>query len=258
MVRVTEKARLKRLRKHMSMVFQDPYSSLNPRMSVLEIVGEPFITHGIARNHRQLEERVAPLLRSVRLDPQYMTRYPHAFSGGQRQRIAIARALALRPRFIVADEPVSALDVSVQAQILTLLEELQEEFQLAYLFIAHNLAVVKHISGRVAVMYMGRLVELAETEELFFHPLHPYTEALLSAVPNPDPDRRGKASVPMGSIGDPTTPPNGCLFHPRCRYAKNQCRMDPPELRDLRGGNGRAHHVACHFAERLALRGMED
>ena len=257
-MRNLDKDELKKVRKNMAMIFQDPYSSLNPRMTILEIVGEPFIIHKVVRKRRELEERVAELLRMVRLDPEYMRRYPHAFSGGQRQRIAIARALALRPKFIVADEPVSALDVSVQAQILNLLGELQDKFNLTYLFIAHNLAVIEYVSNRVAVMYVGKMVELADTEELFSSPKHPYTEALLSAVPKPDPKYKKKRIILKGDIADPANPPSGCYFHPRCKYAQDICKEKEPPLVNITGEEEHPHYVACHFAGKLELIGIKD
>lgn len=238
--------------RNMQMIFQDPYSSLNPRKTLKQIVGEPLIAHQVAGG-KELEDRVAHLLTVVGLRPEYLSRYPHAFSGGQRQRIGIARALALNPKFIVCDEPVSALDVSVQAQILNLLQDLQDEFQLTYLFIAHNLSVVKHISDRVAVMYVGKLVEVTETEELFMNPKHPYTEALISAVPKPDPLLRSKRIVLSGEVASPANPPPGCYFHPRCRYAREVCSKEEPLLRDL----GKAHWVSCHFVGELELAGLE-
>ena len=252
------KDELKEIRKNMAMVFQDPYSSLNPRMTILETVGEPFIIHKIVRKRKELEERVASLLKMVRLDTEYMRRYPHAFSGGQRQRVAIARALALQPKFIVADEPVSALDVSVQAQILNLLGELQDKFNLTYLFIAHNLAVVEYVSNRVAVMYVGKMVELADTEELFSNPRHPYTEALLSAVPKPDPKYKKRRIIPKGDIADPANPPSGCYFHPRCNYAQDICKEKEPPLVNITGDEEHPHYVACHFAGKLKLLGIKD
>jgi len=235
------------------MIFQDPQASLNPRMPVLEIVGECLRLNKVAKG-KEVEERVAYLLERVGLRAEYMHRYPHAFSGGERQRIGIARALALNPRLVVADEAVSALDVSVQAQTLNVLQELQDEFQLTFLFIAHDLSVVEHISDRVAVMYVGRLVELANTEELFYNPKHPYTEALMSAVPIPDPKqrKRGRRIRLEGEVADPANPPSGCYFHPRCRYATDRCQSETPALRDIGGG----HLAACHHAEELELKGV--
>jgi peptide/nickel transport system ATP-binding protein len=248
--RASEQA-LKGLRRHMQMIFQDPYSSLNPRMTVLDIIGEPLLVNGVT-NRKEREERVRELLVAVGLKPHFLRRYPHAFSGGQRQRIGIARALALRPKLIVADEPVSALDVSVQAQVLNLLQELQERFRLTYLFVAHDLSVVRHISDRVAVMYAGQIVELADVDRLFETPHHPYTEALLSAVPVPDPKRRSQHILLSGEVADPSDPPPGCRFHPRCRYAQARCREEVPGLRTI----GAGHLARCHFAETLALHGM--
>lgn len=244
---------LKRYRREIRMIFQDPYSSLNPRLPVLELVGEPLKVNNMARG-KELEERVADLLRKVGLRPEYMRRYPHAFSGGERQRIGIARALALNPRLVVCDEAVSALDVSVRAQTINLLQDLQAEFNLTYVFVAHDLSVVEHISDRVAVMYVGKLVELATTEQLFARPRHPYTEALLSAVPKPDPRVRDKGvRIRLaGEVADPANPPSGCYFHPRCGYAQDRCKTEAPQLRDV--GNG--HLAACHFAEQLELRGV--
>jgi len=224
---------------------------LNPRMTLLQIVGEPLLVNKVARG-KELEDRVAELLRVVGMRPEYMRRYPHAFSGGQRQRIGVARALALNPQFIVADEPVSALDVSIQAQTLNLLQDLQEEFDLTYLFIAHDLSVIEHISDRVAVMYVGKLVEVAETEELFINPQHPYTEALMSAVPKPDPRLRSERIILAGEVADPANPPSGCYFHPRCRYAQERCRVEEPTLREISS----EHFVSCHRAEELELRGV--
>jgi peptide/nickel transport system ATP-binding protein len=240
---------LRRARLNMQMVFQDPYSSLNPRKTLRQIVGEPLTANNIARG-QDLEDRVARLLSVVGLRPEYMSRYPHAFSGGQRQRVCIARALALNPRFIVCDEPVSALDVSVQAQILNLLQDLQEQFGLTYLFIAHNLSVVKHISDRVVVMYVGKIVEHAPTETLFLDPAHPYTEALMSAVPKPDPLLRTERIILPGDVPNPVAPPSGCLFHPRCRYAIARCGQEEPGLREIETG----HWVACHLSGQLNLR----
>ena len=245
---------LRPFRSEIRMIFQDPFSSLNPRLPIIQIVGEPLKANRIASGS-ELEDRVASLLRRVGLRPEYMQRYPHAFSGGERQRIGIARALALTPKLIVADEAVSALDASVQAQILNLLQDLQEELNLTYLFIAHDLSVVEHISHRVAVMYVGKIVELASTEQLFTKPLHPYTEALLSAVPKPDPRLRNKGiRIRLeGEVADPGNPPSGCYFHPRCRYAQDRCRHEEPAVREI----GNDHWVACHFAEELELRGFE-
>ncbi|MCX6095431.1 MAG: dipeptide ABC transporter ATP-binding protein [Candidatus Bipolaricaulota bacterium] len=239
---------LKALRRDMQIIFQDPYSSLNPRMTVGSIVGEPLLVHGISRGSER-EDRVRELLGAVGLKPDHMKRYPHEFSGGQRQRIGIARALALDPQLIVADEPVSALDVSIQAQVLNLLEDLQGEFGLTYLFIAHDLSVVRHISDRVAVMYLGKIVELVETEQLFTNPRHPYTEALMSAVPVPDPDYKVERILLEGDVPSPVNPPSGCYFHPRCRYAKEICSQELPLYRDLGG----EHFVTCHFADALRL-----
>jgi len=243
---------LKPLRRHMQMIFQDPYSSLNPRMTVLDIIGEPLLVHGM-RSRRQREDRVRELMTQVGLRPQHLRRYPHAFSGGQRQRIGIARALALDPMFIVADEPVSALDVSVQAQVINLLQRLGTERGLTYLFIAHDLSVVRHIADRVAVMYCGKIMELAEVEALFDAPQHPYTEALLSAVPIADPKRKGRRIVSGGDVADPSNPPTGCTFHPRCQYCQNRCREEVPELRELADGR----LVSCHRAEELELGGLQ-
>lgn len=242
---------LKHVRRNLRMIFQDPYASLNPRMTLLEIVGAPLQAMGLAKG-KELEDRVAEMLTLVGLRPEYMRRYPHAFSGGQRQRIGLARCLAPKPRFVVADEPVSALDVSVQAQILNLLQDLQQELGLTYLFVAHDLSVVEHISDRVAVMYVGKLVELAETEELYFNPKHPYTEALMSAVPRPDPRPRQKRIVLTGEVANPADPPSGCYFHPRCRYAQDVCRIESPGL----GESSPGHFVSCHRVQELSLVGV--
>jgi peptide/nickel transport system ATP-binding protein len=242
---------LRLLRRQMQMIFQDPFSSLNPRMTLLDIVGEPLLVHGVGTSQERTD-RVVELLQLVGLRPEYMRRYPHAFSGGQRQRIGIARALALNPRLVVADEPVSALDVSVQAQILNLLLELQERLGLTYLFVAHDLSVVKHISARVAVMYVGRIVETAPTEELFAAPKHPYTEALLSAVPKPDPRLRSERIVLEGEVADPANTPPGCHFHPRCRYAQDICREKTPLQEEIAPN----HFVRCHRAAELTLAGV--
>jgi peptide/nickel transport system ATP-binding protein len=246
-----EYVQLRGMRKNMQMVFQDPNSSLNPRMTVLDLVGEPLWGHKVAFG-RELENRVRDLIQAVGLDVKHLKRYPHAFSGGQRQRIGIARAIATNPDFIVADEPVSALDVSVQAQILNLLQDLQRQFNLTFLFIAHDLSVVEHISDRVSVMYVGKMVELAETEELFINPLHPYTEALLSAVPKANPRVETNRIVLGGEVPNPADPPGGCYFHPRCPYAQEVCGADEPPLREIHDG----HYSACHFAGELALKGV--
>jgi len=250
-VHALDRAQVKKLRQNMQLIFQDPYSSLNPRMTLLQIVGEPLLVNGVARGE-ELKDRVAELLKVVGLRPEYMTRYPHAFSGGQRQRIGIARALALRPQLIVCDEPVSALDVSIQAQILNLLQDLQGQFGLTYLFISHDLSVVEHISDRVAVMYVGKLVESATTEELFTAPRHPYTEALLSSVPKPDPRLRTEPVELPGEVADPANPPTGCYFHPRCQYCVDLCRSKEPVLREITPD----HFVSCHRAEELRLMGV--
>ena len=243
--------RLKTLRGDMQIIFQDPYSSLNPRMTIARIVGEPLRVYGMKRGS-EWESRVLGLLEAVGLKPDHMSRYPHEFSGGQRQRIGIARAIALDPKLIVADEPVSALDVSIQAQVINLLEDLQERFGLTYLFIAHDLSIVKHISSRVAVMYLGKIVELAKTDELFANTKHPYTEALMSAVPVPDPDFQVKRISLEGDVPSPLNPPSGCYFHPRCRYAKDICRNETPIYRDI----AQQHFVSCHLADSLELQSI--
>ena len=246
-----DKPQLRQLRKEMQMVFQDPFSSLSPRMTVLDIIGEPLWAQGL--RGQALEDRVRELADLVGLNAGHLNRYPNAFSGGQRQRIGIARALATHPGLIVADEPVSALDVSIQAQILNLLQDLQEKLGLTYLFIAHDLSVVEHIADRVAVMYVGKIIELADTEALYLNPKHPYTEALLSSVPKPDPRDRAEPIVLEGDVADPANPPSGCYFHPRCLYNDNdRCMEETPELREVEQG----HFVRCHYAGELELAGV--
>ena len=239
---------LRHMRRKMQMIFQDPYASLNPRMTVEQIVGEPLIVHSAATG-KEIHERVENLLELVGLNPAFATRYPHEFSGGQRQRIGVARALALQPSFIICDEPISALDVSIQAQVVNLLEELQEQFNLTYLFIAHDLSMVRHISKRVAVMYLGMIVELTSRDELYLNPLHPYTQALLSAVPIPDPvvAAQRQRIILEGDVPSPANPPSGCHFRTRCPIAESICAEKQPEFRELKAG----HFVACHFAERF-------
>lgn len=239
------------LRRHMQMIFQDPFSSLNPRMTVGDIIAEPMLVNGI-EDVSGRRSRVRELLELVQLPSAYMNRFPHAFSGGQRQRIGIARALALNPSLVVADEPVSALDVSVQAQIVNLMLELQSRLALSYLFVAHDLSVVKHVSDRVAVMYVGKIVEEAPTEQLFARPRHPYTEALLSAVPKPDPKRRSIRIILQGEVADPANVPSGCPFHPRCRYATEQCKVEVPVVEHVAPN----HKVSCHRANELSLAGV--
>ena len=246
------KRELRPLRRRMQMIFQDPFSSLNPRRTLLDIVAEPMVANGVG-TRRDRTERVAELLGLVGLRPEYMQRYPHAFSGGQRQRIGIARALALHPALVVADEPVSALDVSVQAQILNLMLDLQAQLGLTYLFVAHDLSVVKHVSDRVAVMYAGQIVESAPTGAIFTTPRHPYTEALLSAVPKPDPRLKTPRVLLEGEVADTAQPPSGCYFHPRCRFAVDVCRAQAPALREIAPD----HTVRCHRAEEITLRGVE-
>ena len=252
---------LRLLRKDVRMIFQDPYASLNPRMTVFDNVSEALQNAG-GMSREQMRERVAYLLQRVGLRPEYLSRYPHAFSGGERQRIGIARALVTNPRLIVADEAVSALDVSIRAQILNLLEELQEEFHLTYLFISHDLGVIRHICDRVNVMYVGKLAERADVGALYRQPKHPYTEALLSSVPISNPRQRGeRAGIQLvGDVADPSNPPGGCYFHPRCSYAQEKCKLEAPPLVEVgaerNGGSGEARVAACHFADELQLRGV--
>ncbi|WP_156759215.1 ABC transporter ATP-binding protein [Microbacterium karelineae] len=243
---------LKRVRRELQMIFQDPFSSLDPRMTVFDIVAEPLRASGRIAT-RDLRRRVRSIAERVGLDPSHLRRYPHSFSGGQRQRIGIARALVTEPRVIVADEAVSALDVSIQAQIINLLKDLQDERGIAYLFIAHDLSIVEHISDRVAVMYLGRVVEVADTDDLFSRPRHPYTEVLLSSVPVPDPDAKRERIIPLGEVPSPTDRPSGCHFSPRCHYATELCRTERPPLAETRDGRV----VACHRADELTLRGID-
>ncbi len=238
-----DKAQMRRLRQKMQIIFQDPYSSLNPRMTVEQIVGEGIVIHKLAKSKAERRERVADLLQKVGLSPDHMHRYPHEFSGGQRQRVGIARALAVNPKLIIADEPISALDVSIQAQVINLLEDLQEQFDLTYLFIAHDLRVVEHISDRVAVMYLGQIVELADGQELYAKPLHPYTEALLSAIPIPDPTTKRQRIILEGDPPSPIFPPKGCRFHTRCHKRFDRCDKEEPALREV----APRHWVACHL-----------
>lgn len=240
------KKEIRGMRRDMQIIFQDPYASLNPRMTVTEIVGEPLDIHKLVRNKQEKNERVKQLLGSVGLSTEHMHRYPHEFSGGQRQRIGIARALAVEPKLIIADEPVSALDVSIQAQVINLLQELQQEYGLTYLFIAHDLSVVKHISDRVAVMYLGKIVEMTSKVDIYDNPLHPYTQSLLSAIPIPDPTINKERIVLEGDVPSPINPPSGCRFHPRCPYVMEICRGEDPEFK-VYGDN---HYVACHFLDR--------
>jgi peptide/nickel transport system ATP-binding protein len=253
MVDLTRMSRreMKTYRREMQIIFQDPFSSLNPRMTVMEIISEPLIIHQVASGD-EIKVRVRELLEQVGMRVQHMNRYPYAFSGGQRQRIGIARALALNPKFIVCDEPVSALDVSIQAQVLNLLNDLQKDLGLTYLFISHDLSVVEHISDRVAVMYLGSIVELAAAEELYAAPRHPYTEALLSAVPSADPDHKVQRILLPGDVPSPSNPPPGCKFHPRCQYAKDICKTDIPPWRETSPD----HWVSCHLADELKLAGI--
>ena len=237
---------IRRTRRDMQLIFQDPYASLDPRMKAGDVIGEPLMVHKIARG-KKYREKVEELLRMVELEPRMAERYPHEFSGGQRQRIGIARALAVSPKFIVCDEPVSALDVSIQAQVIKLLMKLKDELNLTYLFIAHDLSVVRYISDRVAVMYLGKIMEITHSDEIYDNPLHPYTQALLSAVPIPDPavDRKRKRILLTGDVPSPINPPSGCHFHPRCRLAEDICKNEEPELKDI----GSEHWVACHLVK---------
>jgi oligopeptide transport system ATP-binding protein len=234
---------LRTMCREMQIIFQDPYASLNPRMTVGAIIGEALVIHKLAKTRQEFDQRVAQLLETVGLHPQHMRRYPHEFSGGQRQRIGIARALAVSPRLVVCDEPVSALDVSIQAQVINLLEDLQDTFRLTYVFIAHDLSVVEHISTRIAVMYLGRIVEIAPARKLYTSPRHPYTEALLSAVPIPDPAVKRKRVVLQGDVPNPVRPPAGCHFHPRCPHVMERCRVETPLLREIEPGR----KAACHL-----------
>ncbi|HIK90294.1 MAG TPA: dipeptide ABC transporter ATP-binding protein [Dehalococcoidia bacterium] len=243
-------SQIRPLRRNIQMIFQDPFSSLNPRMTIFQLISEPLLVNGIG-NKQEREDRVTELLRQVGLRPEYMQRFPHAFSGGQRQRIGIARALAINPRLIVADEPVSGLDVSVQAQVINLMMDLQDEFGLTYLFVSHDLSVVNQISDRVVVMYVGRVVEVGKPQELFRNPKHPYTSALISALPITDPKNRGERPVLEGEIANPANPPSGCYFHPRCPFAVDQCKVEAPPLQEVSG-----RLVACHRTEELELAGV--
>lgn len=239
-------------RRHLQMIFQDPYSSLDPRMIISDIIAEPLIRNRVLKG-KELKGRVRELVELVGLEKTQMRRYPHAFSAGQRQRIGIARALATQPKLIIADEPVSSLDVSIQAQILNLMQDLQKRFNLTYLFIAHDLSVVEHVSDRVAVMYVGKIIELAETEELYIRPKHPYTEALLSAAPQLDPETKMKRIILPGEVANPADLPSGCYFHPRCNYAKKICETDTPKWEEV----APEHFVVCHFADELNLKGVD-
>ena len=247
-----DKKKMKEIRKEIQMIFQDPYSSLDPRMTVLDIIKEPLKANFPKMSKAEMDQKAKAMAEKVGLNPSYLMRYPHAFSGGQRQRIGIARALVIEPQIIVCDEAVSALDVSIQAQVINLLRDLQNDLDLTYLFISHDLSVVEHISDKVGVMYLGRMVEFGETEELFAHPMHPYTEALLSAVPVADPTKQMERIPLEGEIPNPAAPPSGCFFHTRCRYCTEKCKECAPEYREMAPG----HYVACHRAEELELRGF--
>lgn len=233
---------LRRMRRNMQIIFQDPYGSLNPRMPISEIIGEPLIVHGLVKSKKEMIDRVVEVMEMVGLRPEYINRYPHEFSGGQRQRIGIARAIILNPKFVVCDEPVSALDVSIQSQVINLLNELQEKLKLTYLFVAHDMAVIRHMCDRIVVMYLGKIMEIAPNDELFDNPLHPYTQALLSAVPIPDPEIKKERAVLQGDIPSPINPPKGCVFHTRCPIAMPVCREVVPEQREIKPG----HFAACH------------
>ncbi|MBN2002197.1 MAG: ATP-binding cassette domain-containing protein [Anaerolineae bacterium] len=246
-----DKEQMKRIRRQVAMIFQDPINSLNPRMSIFDIVSEPMVIHGM-KIGPEMEETVVKLLERVGLRKEHIRRYPHEFSGGQRQRIGIARALSLNPKIIFCDEPVSALDVSIQAQTLNLLQDLQADFNLSYIFVAHDLSVVQHISDRVAVMYVGKIAEMAYSDALYNEPLHPYTEALMSSVPKPDPRYESERIIMQGDVADPSNPPSGCYFHPRCRYVTDICTKEQPVFRELAPD----HFVACHRAEELKLKGV--
>jgi len=244
-------AELRKLRRNMQIIFQDPYASLNPRMTVEDILGEPLDIHKLAVSREDRRARIFKLLDLVGMRKEAIARYPHEFSGGQRQRICIARALAVEPEFIVCDEPVSALDVSIQAQIVNLMQDLQKELKLTYLFIAHDLKVVEHISTRVAVMYLGKIAEMSDAEELYAHPKHPYSKALLSAIPIPDPDFKKERIILRGDVPSPISPPAGCYFHPRCSMAKENCKTTAPELREVGVAGSHSHRSSCHFAENV-------
>ncbi|MGD8436846.1 MAG: dipeptide ABC transporter ATP-binding protein [Syntrophobacterales bacterium] len=244
-----DKERMRNLRRRMQVIFQDPFSSLNPRKTVAHIVGEPLLVHGM-KNRREREDRVLELLRVVGLRREHMRRYPHQFSGGQRQRICVARALALHPKLVICDEAVSALDVSIQAQVINLLKDLQQEFGLTYLFISHDLGVVEHVSDRLAVMYLGKIVELADSVEIYQTPLHPYTQALLSASPIPDPTLKRDRIILKGDVPSPIDPPHGCRFHTRCLYAEDICSQQEPELKEAK----KNHLAACHFAGSVGVK----